>query len=352
MGSKRELTDREREVLRLVVRSFVDTAGPVGSRFLAKRYPLGLSPASIRNTMSDLEELGYLDHPYTSAGRIPTELGYRKFVDELMGSSELTPEERGLIASELDRLVGDTEELLREGSRLLGRLSNLLGVALTPKLSTGVLDRLEIVPLSSTRVMFIISVRGGLVKTIVFEADSDLQRDALDRTVSILNERLAGLTLEEIRNTFEPRIRDLDDDHAGIVRLVLNNAPVLFSAQPEGQRLRYGGAQNIILQPEFQDPEDVRNLIKMIEDEDYVVHLLENRAGDPEDEVGRALVSIGSEHSEEKVGKFSIVTARYRIGETAGTIGVIGPMRMDYSRAVSLVESMADLLTRDAEGKE
>ena len=352
VGSNRELTEREREVLRLVVRSFVDTAGPVGSRFLAKRYPLGLSPASIRNTMSDLEELGYLDHPYTSAGRIPTELGYRKFVDELMGATELTPQEHGLIASELDRLIGDTEELLREGSRLLGRLSNLLGVALTPKLSSGVLDRLEIVPLSSTRVMFVLSVRGGLVKTIVFEVDSDLRREALDRVVSILNERLAGLTLEEIRNTFEPRIRDIDDDQTGIVRLVLNNAPVLFNAQPEGQRLRYAGAQNIILQPEFQDPEDVRNLIKMIEDEDYVVHLLESRGEASQEEVGRALVSIGSEHSQEQVGKYSIVTARYRMGETDGIIGVIGPMRMDYSRVITLVESMADLLTREADGTE
>ncbi|HEX7072191.1 MAG TPA: heat-inducible transcriptional repressor HrcA, partial [Rhodothermales bacterium] len=211
------LTDREREILRLVVRSFVETAGPVGSRFLARRYPLNLSAASIRNTMSDLEDLGYLDHPYTSAGRVPTELGYRKFVDELMGNSMLDTAEKQLLQAEIERLMGDTQEMLEEGSRLLGRLSNLLGVALSPRLATGILERLEVVKLSSTRIMFIISVRGGLVKTIIAEIDSDLRRETVDRVVPLLNERLAGLTLEEVRRTAARRIRDLDGEGDGVV---------------------------------------------------------------------------------------------------------------------------------------
>lgn len=340
------LSDREREILRLVVRSFVETAGPVGSRFLSRTYPLNLSAASIRNTMSDLEELGYLDHPYTSAGRIPTELGYRKFVDELMGNSNLNASEKQMLREELERLVGDTHEMLEEGSRLLGRLSNLLGVTLSPRLATGVLDRLEVVQLSSTRVMFVISVRGGLVKTIIAEIDSDVRRETLDHVVPILNERLAGLTLEEIRHTAASRIRDLESGGDGVVRLVMRESVNLFSEQADRRTLRYSGAPNMLALPEFQEAADLRNIIEIMEDQDLVVHLLEDQRPEEGAIEGRASISIGSENVEGKANKYSVVSARYRLGDTVGTIGVIGPTRMDYARVVTLVESMASMLSR------
>ncbi len=346
-NDEQRLNERERDILRLTVKSFIDTAGPVGSRYLAKSFTLGLSPASIRNTLSDLEDLGYLDHPYTSAGRVPTELGYRTFVDELMESPELTPLEKQQIMAQLDQLMGDTQELLRESSRLLGRLSNLLGVVLSPRLATGVLERLEVVPLSSSRVMFVISVRGGLVKTIVLELESVLQRQDVDRVVQILNERLAGLTLDEIRRSFKTRLRDLEGDRTGIVRLVLDRTALLFSEQTEG-RLRYAGTQNIVIQPEFQEPDELRKMIEFLENEDFVVHLLEDDRPAIQ-EVGRAHVSIGSENSSEQVDKCSIVTAHYRVGQAVGTVGVIGPTRMDYRRVMALVEGMAALLDRPAD---
>ncbi len=339
------LTEREQEILRLVVRSFIDTAGPVGSRFLARSSDIGLSPASIRNTMSDLENYGYLDHPYTSAGRVPTELGYRTFVDELMGSPCLSDLEKRTLKTELDRLIGDTEQLFKESSRLLGRFSSLLGVVLAPKLSSGVLERMEVVQLSSSRIMFVVSVKGGLVKTIVLELESDLDRRDLDRVVSILNERLAGLTLEEIRQTYPARVRDLRDD-SGIVRLILNEGALLFSDPLEARRLQYAGTQNILLQPEFQQASDLRDLIGMLEDEDYVVHMLEDRRAS-ENEAGRATIRIGRENNQEKVERYSIVTAPYKIGRALGTVGVIGPMRMDYERVIALVESIATLLSRE-----
>lgn len=346
-ATEHRLTDREQEILRLVVKSFIETAGPVGSRYLAKHTGIGLSPASIRNTMSDLEEYGYLDHPYTSAGRIPTELGYRTFVDELMDSPVLSPAEKQVLRAELERLMGNTDDLLRETSRLLGSFSRLLGVVLSPKLSTGILDRMEVVPLSSSRVMFVVSVRGGLVKTIVLELESDLRRDDLDRVVALLNERLAGHTLEEIRRTYESRVRDLQDDHSGIVRLILEEGSLLFSDPAESRRIQYAGTQNIMRQPEFQEPIELQNLIAMLEDEDFVVHLLEDRNVDtPSGAASRATISIGREHRIGKAERCSIVTARYQIGQTVGTIGIIGPTRMDYPRMVALVESMAALLSR------
>ena len=342
------LSDRERTILRLVVEEFVDAAGPVGSRSLAKDSSLDLSAASIRNTMADLEDMGYLDHPYTSAGRVPTRLGYRTFVDELMDTPQLTEVEQEVLKMRLARLVSDTDELLRESTRLLSTLSNLLGIALSPRLSTGVLDRLEIVPLSGSRLMFVLSVEGGLVKTIVLGFESDLKRSEIDRVVSILNERLAGLTLEKIRETHEERVKDLRDQ-TGLIQLVVEESALLFS-EPEEGRLEFGGTENILTQPEFQEPDDVRRLIEIIEDEDRVVQVLENLFESDPDAVGQAIIRIGGETDEEEMESYSIVTSPYRLGDTVGTLGVIGPTRMDYPRAVALVENAADVINRSGDG--
>jgi heat-inducible transcriptional repressor len=342
------LTERDRSILRLVVKSFVATAGPVGSRFLSTRYQLGLSPASIRNTMSDLEAKGYLDHPYTSAGRVPTERGYRAYVDELMEQIQLPPGERDMLKAHLAESASDTESLVRESSRLLGQLANLLGVAISPRLATGVLERLEVVPLSSERAMFVISVRGGLIRTIILHVDSELSRSALDRVVVLLNERLSGLTLEEIRRTCRDRVSDIQTDGTGLVQLLMDASSMLFSEPPEGRRIELGGAPNMLSQPEFQQPDELRDLIKLVDDEAAVLGLVEGQFV-AERAVGAARVRIGSENPNsdtgDSVARYSVVTAPYQRHNMRGTIGVIGPTRMDYARVVSLVEGMAALLS-------
>ena len=342
----RSLTDRESMILGLVVRSFIETAGPIGSKFLANKYSVGLSSASIRNTMSELEELGYLGHPHTSAGRVPTDLGYRKFVDNLMDPPKLSKEEKKLLKDQLRQVSLEPHVLLRECSRLLGQLSNLLGVVLSPRLSSGVLERLEIVPLSSSRVMFVISLRGKLVKTVVLEVTSQLTRDDLDFVVHMLNERLAGLTLEEIRKTYALRMKDVTEEPTGIVKLVLVSSQSFFSEPAEG-RLSLAGTQNIMVQPEFySEPSELKRLIEMLEDANFIVHLMEEESIQP----GRVSVRIGSENSEDKVDKYSIVTASYKIGDIVGTVGIMGPKRMDYTRVVALVEGTAALLSRSGSG--
>lgn len=338
-----DLTERERDILGLVVKQFVDTAGPVGSRSLSKHFDIGLSPASIRNTMADLEDMGYLGHPYTSAGRVPTRLGYRTFVDNLMDTPELTPSERRALTLQLASLVADTDELLRESTRLLSQLTNLLGVALTPNLSSGTLEQLDIVPLTGQRLMFVLSVSGGLVKTIVLGFESDLRRSELSRVVSHLNERLAGLTLKEIRETHEERVRDINDS-TGVVQLIMDRSAPIFS-EPKEARLRLGGTQNILTQPEFQEPDDVRRFIEVIEDEDRVVEWLETVFDVDPEAIGQAAIQIGSEGLED-MNSYSIVTSPYSFGGTVGVLGVIGPTRMDYGRAVALVESMASVVNR------
>ncbi|PSQ99619.1 MAG: heat-inducible transcription repressor HrcA [Bacteroidetes bacterium QS_9_68_14] len=385
-----DLTEREQRVLRFITERFIETARPIGSRSLAREHPeIDLSPASVRNTMSDLEARGYLDQPHTSAGRMPTERGYRAFVDELMERPELAADEKRAVRAVLSQRLSDTGDLLRESSRLLGRLTNLLGVVLSPRLSTSVLERLELVPLAAGRLMFVLSVRGGFVKTLVLEAEAegDVRRHDLGRIVSILNERLGGLTLEEIRRTFHERTGDLassatSDPAAGVVRLMRDEAALLFSEPAEG-RLQRGGTQGLMNQPEFREAEDLRALIEMMEDEDRVVRLLEDVAdassadatgeseppadtpasagndssssedglpGGASSQDVQALVSIGSEHREADAARaaerYSIVTSHFLRGEAVGTIGVLGPTRMDYGRVMALVENTARLMNR------
>ena len=342
----RSLTPRQRNVLRMVITVFVETAGPVGSKALKDRFDLGWSSATLRNTMSELEAKGFLMHPHTSAGRVPTELGYQAFVTELMEAAVLREEERTLIRSELSLLQEDTDSLIRESSRLLSQLAQLLGVVLSPRLKNGVLQRLDIVPVSSGKLLFVVSVEGGYIRTIVLQVGSNLETSQLGQLVSLLNERLAGLTLDEIRRTCVPRIKDLAEDDMGIVQLILNRRTDLFSDEPSQRTVRFDGTTFMLSQPEFSDTERGRHLIRLLDDQSHVIRLMEE---EPEPLAGKASVRIGVrpdiDGETENASPISVVTAPYLVSNLTGTIGVIGPTRMNYARAVALVEGMATLMS-------
>lgn len=348
MTDSAPLTARQADVLRRVVQHFVDTAAPVGSKTLAEE--IELSSASVRATMRDLEEAGYLGHPHTSAGRVPTERGYRHYVDGLMDVTGLSEREAALLREGVRKRLGDLEAVAYDTSRLLGRLSQLLGVVLTPSLSTGILERIEVVPLGSTRVLFVLALRGGLARTVAAEVDVEVHADALDDVVRRLNERLAGHSLEEIRRTGRQRVRDLaDEDRTGIVRVVLRDGKTLFREAAPARRAAIGGAQHLVAQPEFTRPEWVRDVIELVESEDVVVHLLERPQLLDPTEPDRAVVLIGREvergrPTTEEGPAYSVVTAPYRLGGSVGAVAVLGPTRMDYGRAIGLVEFVAGLL--------
>lgn len=345
-SSGRKLSAREGEILRLVVRSFVDTAGPVGSRFLAKRFSVGLSAASIRNTMSDLEDRGLLDHPYTSAGRVPTELGFRTFVDQLMRPGKLSATDQAYLYSHLEAFKDKPELLLKECSRILGQLSHLLGVVLGPRLSSGILERLDLMRLSSERIMFVISLQGGVVRTVILELQSNLDTHDLNEVVQLLNERLSGLAIEEIRNTYSRRMQDVKDEPTGIVKLVLHSSDHLFSDADEG-RVQFAGAENIVSQPEFMEaPQEVKTLVQMLENENFIVELLED---DDSARPGLVQVRIGSELNDGKASQLAVVTAKYKFRNTESTLGVIGPKRMNYAHVFTLVQTVSDLMNSDLE---
>ncbi len=346
-----DLTTRERDILRRVVQRFIHTAAPVGSTTLAREPEVELSSASIRNTMSSLEARGYLNHPHTSAGRVPTQQGYRTYVDDLMDVAGLTKDEAALLRAGVERRLGDIDAIARDTSRLLGRLTRLLGVVLTPSIATGVLERLDVVPLSSQRVMFVIAVRSGLARTVIAEMDGEVPARGLDSIVQRLNECLAGLTLEEIRKTGAERVKDIGaTDQTGIVRVVLRDASLLFSNSDEASRTTVAGTRHLVSQPEFQEPEEIRNVIELAESEDVVVHLLESPIIFDPQNPDRAVVFVGKDLGREMniSTSFSVVRAHYRYGDATGIVGVIGPTRMDYPRAVALVEHVAHILNHHA----
>jgi len=330
----------------MVVKSFIETAGPVGSRYVKEEFKLGMSTATIRGAMNDLESLGFLNHPHTSAGRVPTRLGYQAFVGQLMESAILEEDEKRIMQQELISSIDDTQALIKESSRLLARLAQLLGVVLSPKMNNGVLQRRDIVPVSSGRVLFVISVEGGYIRTILMQVGSELKKNQIDQLVTLLNERLAGLTLDEIRRTCVPRIRDLAADDSGVVQLILNSSTELFSDESQKRTVQFDGTTFILEQPEFADSADLKDLIELMDDEPSIVRLLED---DPEKAPGQATIRIGCQTGREadqsSGGKISIVTAPYIRSSLKGTIGVIGPTRMNYARAVALVEGMATLMS-------
>jgi len=220
-----ELNRRERRVLEAVIRSYVETAEPAGSRTLSRRFGLGVSPATIRNTMSDLEAKGFLFHPHTSAGRVPTDKAYRAYVDSLLTRPPLPAVDTVRLSEGLGGGHGNSsspiESILRRAAQTLGLLTQELGVAIGPRLDRAVLRRLELVRVSSQRLLMVLTLEGGVVRTVFVEVAGDIADSALGSVTAVLNERLGGLTIGQIRTSLSARLRDASADaSARIVNLI------------------------------------------------------------------------------------------------------------------------------------
>src|SRR2546426_706360 len=236
------LNDRERQVLEAVIETYVQTAEPAGSRTIARRFRIGLSAATIRNTMSDLEEKGYLYHPHTSAGRIPTDLAYRVYVDSLMHPPRVSASESHQIREELVSERNAVDQILARAAQVLGVLTKELGVAAGPTLDDAVLERLELLQVSSERLLLVLTLKSGAVRTIFVEVPSHMAAGAVVRGAVVLNERLARLTLREIRGTLSERLRDAAPDAGSseLINIFIQEADELFDV-PAGSGAAPGG---------------------------------------------------------------------------------------------------------------
>lgn len=346
-----ELSEREKFVLGTIVEEFVDKAAPVGSKYLKQKRELSLSPATIRTVMMDLEEKGYLEQPHTSAGRVPTDKGYRYYVNSLMRVENLVPEQKNKIVEALSRVSHDIEYILEAASNSLAMISNQLGVVLAPKFYQGVFEKMELVPLTESQVLVVIRIKSGLVKTITLEIEKRMSRYMIEEVARIINERLQGLTLKEVKHSIDRRLRDISLADFGIIDGIIQSSQALFSFyQPSD--LHIGGTRNIMAQPEFLTESILRKLMGLIDDKSMLLHVFD--AQDEEDKlqaearehaVQQIRIAIGEENREALLRHCSIITANYSLGEISGTLGVLGPTRIDYSKMVALVSFMSEVLS-------
>jgi heat-inducible transcriptional repressor len=336
----KELNEREKNILRYIIQQFILTASPVGSRNITRRYDLGISPATVRNIMSDLEESGYIDHPHTSAGRIPTDKGYRFYVDSLMDIPKLRSSDRELVNKTFDVENVEAGELLRLASALLSRITKQLACVTYPKLETGIFDRLQIFPVTSTRILVVISIKSGFVKTITLELSSDIRPGLMETLQNLLNERLSGLSLKEIQKTYKERFSDIEEDQKSVVRLFIESIDKIVKDTRKPEKMVITGAANVLKHPEFDDPDKFQSVIELIEDKDVIIHILEKSI-----ENDQVFISIGSENKSEKLTEYSFVTKDYKIGDVTGSLGIIGPKRMEYSKAIAIVDYVTKMLS-------
>lgn len=334
-----ELSDREQAILAAVVDLYVKSAEPVGSRAVAQKYALGLSPATIRNTMQDLEERGFLSQPHTSAGRVPTDLGYRYFVDRLLRPEPLSPTESDTLRKEVEGDPVALHDILAQTSRVLSRLTNQLGVTVAPVFDKGLLSRIDLVQVAHHRLLVILSVKSGLARTLLLEMDTELPASRLEETERILNERLVGLTLGEVRRQAAERLRDSRAEPR-LIRMFVDSSEKLVHRM-EADEIHLGGTTQLMTQPEFRDISNLSEVLHMVEDRTPLLEWISRH------ELGEGIViTIGRELKAVDLERCAMVTSTYRVGEVQGTIGVIGPTRMPYSKLVSVVDFTSRLLTQ------
>lgn len=332
--------ERDKDILRCLVDRHVHTASPVGSQSIAKRFTLGVSSATIRNTMVELEEAGYILRPHTSAGGIPTDKGYRYYVDALLRLKPVSPTDRQQIHQELEGNWKNVQEVLSQTAQVLGLVCKEVGVALAPRMYDAVFQRLELLPVSDRKVLLVLMLTSGLVRNIVAELDSDIPTSVLTETSRFLNERLSGCSLRDIKQQFDERFTDLPQANRKVLQFFIQYTDYLFDF-PENERIHLGGATHVVSQPEFStDSHRLSRLLDFLEHKQAVSQWLSGRTSDD-----HVLVSIGHENALDQIQTCSVVTATYRIGATTGVIGVIGPTRMPYSYLISKVQYTARLLS-------
>ncbi|MDQ3223927.1 MAG: heat-inducible transcriptional repressor HrcA [Gemmatimonadota bacterium] len=339
MPTQDQLTERQLRVLEAVVHSYIQTAEPAGSQTIARRFGLGVSPATIRNIMSELEDKGYLFHPHTSAGRIPTDRAYRIYVDAIMRLSPPSHEEQNTLRSELGTRSA-VEEVLRRAAQVLGVLTQELGVAVAPALDQMVLERLELVQVTSERLLLVFNLRSGVVRTIFVEVPGLMPPSSVQQVSQILNQRLSGLSLQDIRGTLPERLRDAGGIEGGgeLLNIFIAEGDGLFDLSSEDSAVVLGSAQMLADQPEFASNSRMRDLLRLTEGRDLLKQALESRRQ-------RGLsITIGGENPDTRLSDFTLVTASYEAGGLKGVIGVMGPTRMPYDKIIGLVEHTSRLV--------
>ncbi len=331
------LDERKKRILEAVIEEYNATAEPVGSTKIANDYKLGFSPATIRNEMANLEELGYLEQPHVSAGRVPSSLGYRFYVDSIMQEKKLTPTEKQLIDQMLKEDVTKFETLIKEASNIIARLTNYASIAIGPAMDNCKVEEIKLVKIGQDRLMIVILADNGIIKESIIKYTGQIPEENIEIFNNYLNYKLRGMNFNDIYDNINEYVEsELYNISTNIVPLVveLNNLLVNNNAE-----IYMDGAKNLLNLPELKKEETLKNFLNIIETQDALKEMLKNGYD------GNINVYIGQENAFEDLKDFTIITYKQKINDKEiGTIGLIGPKRMDYKKVIPVIKYVGDAI--------
>lgn len=332
------LDERKQRILQAVVQDYISSAEPVGSRTLARKYDLGVSPATIRNEMADLEMLGYLEHIHTSSGRVPSSKGYRLYVDSLLPVQPMTEAEKAMIDKWYKTKVQQIDQVFQETARIISKMTRNVSLVLAPQISQAAFRCMQFLPLDDHRVIAVLMTDAGFVENRIMEMPSGSSFEDFQRMAKVINGCLAGHTLGAIKNGSLKRIEaEIGDDGLYESAMTLIDRAL---ASRRKERLYLGGTAEMMEQPEFHNVDKVKELLIMLEKDQLMKDILKAHLGDG------LTVTIGQENEYSGIKDCSIITATYHLdGELLGSMAVLGPTRMEYGRTMSLLNYMNSNLT-------
>ena len=334
------LTERSRQILEAIIEDYIITAEPVGSRTITRRHGLSLSPATVRNVMSDLEEMGFLVSPHTSAGRVPTDKAYRFYVDSLVGHNRIAREEREEIRKRCSLTGKDVGEVLKETSRMLSSVSHYMGIVMGPRFTANVFRHIEFVKLSGQRILAILVSQSGSVQNKIIETDEELQAADLTRMANYLNDILKGLTITQVKKRILEEMQEEKIRYDALLARALELSRQTL--EETNVEVFIEGQANILDQPEFADVAKMKEIIRAFEEKGQLLALLERCMA-----AEGVQIFIGAESHLNRMSGMSLVTATYVTGKnTLGILGVIGPTRMGYAKIIPIVDYTAKQVSR------
>ncbi|MFS0839672.1 heat-inducible transcriptional repressor HrcA [Paenibacillus sp. UNC499MF] len=328
------LTERQRMILNAIVDDYIRSAEPIGSRSISKRGDVGFSPATIRNEMSDLEELGFLEQPHTSAGRIPSHKGYRYYVDHLVRHGTLDAHELETVKLFFAEKVQEMEEVIQHTANMLSGLTNYTSIVLGPEVFTNTLKHLQIIPLNDKTAVAIIVTNTGHVENKTVAIPPGLPMNEIEKVVNLLNARLQGVPLLQFKSKLYTEVAgELNKYAEGYHELFTMVESVLEN--DEKDRIFLGGTTNMLTQPEFKDVDKVKNILDLLEQTPVLFKLVTSSPTGLQ-------IKIGSENSLAAMNDCSLITATYSYDDQPlGTIGILGPTRMEYAKVIRLLEHLS-----------
>lgn len=332
-----EIGDRKKAILSAIVRDYIQTGEPVGSRTIAKKYDVGFSSATIRNEMTDLEELGLIVQPHTSSGRIPSDKGYRFYVDKLMEIDSPTEEEIQLIKSFIHlTTINEIEKLIKRTAKIISEVTNYTAAILTPSVNTSIIVSLKLIPVSETELIAVVVTDMAQIKNIMIKLPKPISPEMLNNINAMLNKKLCGLTIEEINLSV---ISSIQGELKGYNEILNSIIPLLYdSLKAEKQKIYFSGASNIFSHIEYNNVENARDFLSLLEETDILQEVF-TKTNTPLE------ISIGNENDIDDIKNYSIVKATYSINQKpVGSIGVIGPKRMNYSKVMGVLKYFTDTL--------